>query len=104
MAVIAGPRTWSKVGNAAAGSVALSCPFYPSTITVENNDAANAFNLNWVDSAGATVTDNSTNMRCSFGKVYSINFDNPQVVGPFVINIIAIAGTPAYVINAFGAR
>ena len=100
---VAGPRTWSKVGNAAAGTVALTCPFYPSVLIVENGDTTNAFNLNWVDAA-ATVTDNSTNMRCSAGKSYGVNFDNPNVVGPFTINIIAIAGTPAYVINAFGAR
>jgi len=102
---VAGPRTWSKVGNAAAGSVALTCPFYPSVIIVENNDttATNAFNLNWVD-AVATVTDNSTNMRCTGGKSYGVNFDNPNTVGTFVINIIAVAGTAAYVINAFAAR
>lgn len=102
---MAGPRTWSKVGNAAAGSVALTCPFYPSVIIVENNDAtaSNAFNLNWVG-AVATVTDDSDNMRCTGGKAYGINFDNPNVLNTFVINIIAIAGTPAYVINAFAAR
>ncbi len=101
------PRAFSIVGSAAAGAVAITLPFFPSALYIENGDAANAFNVNWSATATATNTGagaDIANIRISAGKAYGFNFGNPNVNNSFVLSLIAVAGTPAFVINATAAR
>ena len=101
------PKAFSIVGSAAAGAVSITLPFFPSALYVENGDSTNAFNINWTTTATATNTGTGAdvaNFRVSAGKAYGINTGNPDVRNTFVISLIAVAGTPAYVINATAAR
>jgi hypothetical protein len=101
------PRTFSKTGSAAAGAVSITVPFFPSAIYVENGDSTNAFNINWTTTATATNTGTGAdiaNIRISAGAKIAFNFGNPNVSNTFVLTLIAVAGTPAFVINATAAR
>jgi len=74
---------------------------------VENGDTTNAFNINWTTTATATNTGTGAdvaNFRVSAGKAYGIATENNNVLNSFVISLIAVAGTPAYVINCVAAR
>ncbi len=101
------PRSFSKTGSAAAGAVSITFPFFPSALYIENGDSTNAFNVNWTTTATATNTGTGAdiaNIRISAGKAYGFNFGNPNVSNSFVLSLITVAGTPAYVINATAAR
>lgn len=99
------PLAWSQVGNSAAGAVAITLPFFPTAIYLENNDTTNAYNVNWKTTATA-VNDGTANgnIRISAGAKVAFNFDNPNVLNTFVLSLIAVAGTPAFVINAIANR
>ncbi len=101
------PRAFSITGSAAAGAVAITLPFFPSALYIENGDSTNAFNVNWTTTATATNTGagaDIANIRISVGKQYGFNFGNANVRNSFVLSLIAVAGTPAFVINATAAR
>lgn len=100
------PRAWSLTGTA-GGATNITLPFYPSALYFENNDSTNAYNVNWKTTATATNTGTGAdiaNIRISAGTKIGFNFGNPNVNNSFVISMIAVAGNPAFVINATAAR
>lgn len=100
------PRCFSITGTAGVVT-SITFPFFPSALYLENSDATNAYNVNWKTTATATNTGagaDIANFRVSAGGKYGINFGNPNVNNSFVLSIIAVAGTPAFVINATAAR
>jgi len=101
------PKAFSITGSAAAGAVLITFPFFPSAVYFENSDTTNAYNVNW--SATATATNTGTgadiaNIRISAGSKTAYNFENPNVSNSFALSLIAVAGTPAFVINAIAYR
>jgi hypothetical protein len=99
------PRAFSITGTA-GGATSITFPFFPSALYIENSDATNAFNVNWTATATTTNTGagaDIANIRISAGK-YGFNFGNANVRNSFVLSVIAVAGGPAFVINATAAR
>lgn len=92
-------KAYQKSGNAAAGNAQITVTFNPRNLAVCNDDATNAFWIDFTDGVAA-ASDNSTNIKILANTCVTFTFYDANVLNEFIVGLITDAGTPAYRIFA----
>lgn len=92
-------KAYHKAGNAAAGNAQITVTFNPRNLAVCNDDATNAFWIDFTDGVAA-ASDDSTNIKIKGNTCVTFTFYDNNVLNEFIIGLITDAGTPAYRIFA----
>lgn len=97
--IFAAPRAYGRFGTLTVANLTVTVPFNPTTLCVNNDDAAILIYVDFTDGVAAIVSD-STNIQINGTERKCWTFADKNVNNVFTVGLIAASGTPAYHLDA----